>query len=73
MIQALAQEVSPASHLTVGGHGALAMQEHFQKSHIDVLEDFAALDEKLEQLKKRLRSTLTKGYLHGTLSNDRIL
>ena len=51
--RALAQEVSPASHLTVGGHGALAMREHFVKSHIDVLEDFAALDEKLEQLTRR--------------------
>lgn len=53
IIRALAQEVSPASHLTVGGHGALAMREHFLKSHIDVLEDFAALDEKLEQLTRR--------------------
>ncbi len=53
IIQALAQEVSPASHLTVGGHGALAMREHFLKSHIDILEDFAALDEELEQLARR--------------------
>ncbi len=53
IIRALAQEVSPASHITVGGHGALAMREHFLKSHIDVLEDFAALDEKLEQLTRR--------------------
>jgi DNA-binding transcriptional MerR regulator/methylmalonyl-CoA mutase cobalamin-binding subunit len=53
IIRALAQEVSPASHLTVGGHGAFAMREHFLKSHIDVLEDFAALDEKLEQLTRR--------------------
>ncbi|MEP7153186.1 MAG: MerR family transcriptional regulator [Nitrospira sp.] len=53
IIRALAQEVSPASHITVGGHGALAMREHFVKSHIDVLEDFAALDEKLEQLTRR--------------------
>jgi DNA-binding transcriptional MerR regulator len=53
IIRALAQEVSPASHLTVGGHGALAMREHFLKSHIDILEDFAALDEKLEQLPRR--------------------
>jgi hypothetical protein len=53
IIRALAQEVSPASHLTVGGHGALAMREHFLKSHIDVLEDFAGLDEKLEQLTRR--------------------
>jgi DNA-binding transcriptional MerR regulator/methylmalonyl-CoA mutase cobalamin-binding subunit len=53
IIRALAQEVSPASHLTVGGHGALAMREHFLKSHIDILEDFAALDEKLEQLTRR--------------------
>ena len=53
IILALAQEVSPASHLTVGGHGALAMREHFLKSHIDILEDFAALDEELEQLTRR--------------------
>ncbi len=53
IIRALAQEVSPASHLTVGGHGALAMREHFLKSHIDILEDFAGLDEKLEQLTRR--------------------
>ena len=53
IIRSLAQEVSPASHITVGGHGALAMREYFVKSHIDVLEDFAGLDEKLEQLTRR--------------------
>ena len=53
VIQALAQEVSPASRLTVGGYGALAMREHFEKSHIDVLEDFAALDDTLERLTRR--------------------
>ena len=53
IIQALAQEVSPTYHLTVGGHGVLAMREHFQKSHIDVLEDFAALDDRLERLTRR--------------------
>jgi DNA-binding transcriptional MerR regulator/methylmalonyl-CoA mutase cobalamin-binding subunit len=53
IIQALVQEVSPASHVTVGGHGAIAMREHFLKAHIDILEDFAALDEELAQLARR--------------------
>ncbi|MBA2485362.1 MAG: MerR family transcriptional regulator [Nitrospira sp.] len=53
VIQALAQEVSPVSHLSVGGHGALAMRELFLKSDIEVLEDFAALDNKLERLTRR--------------------
>lgn len=53
IIQALVQEVSPASHVTVGGHGAIAMRAHFPKAHIDILEDFAALDEELAQLARR--------------------
>lgn len=53
IIQALAQEVSPVSHLSVGGHGALAMRELFLKSDIEVLEDFTALDNKLERLTRR--------------------
>lgn len=53
VIQDLAREVGSTSLLAVGGHGALAMREHFLESRIQVLEDFAALDEKLEHLTRR--------------------
>jgi len=57
LVQALADEVSPASNLAVGGHGALAMRDVFEKSHIEVLEDFAALDHKLDRL---MRQTVSR-------------
>jgi len=53
LIQALAREVSPVSRLAVGGHGALAMRDLFAKFHIDVLEDFSALDHALNQLMRQ--------------------
>jgi MerR family transcriptional regulator, light-induced transcriptional regulator len=50
---ALAHEVSPVSHLTVGGDGALAMRELFAKSKIEIVEDFTALDGKLDRLMRQ--------------------
>lgn len=53
LIQALTQEVLPLSSVLAGGQGSLAMRRHFTGSHIDVLETFGELDEKLEQLTRR--------------------
>lgn len=50
LVQAVAQEVFPVSPVAAGGHGALAMRELFEKSHIEILENFAGLDQKLDQL-----------------------
>jgi hypothetical protein len=36
-----------------GGNGALAMRDQFSNFHIEVLEDFSALDGQLDQLTKR--------------------
>jgi hypothetical protein len=48
LVRFLADEVSPVSNLALGGHGALAMRDVFERSHIEVLEDFTALDHKLD-------------------------
>ena len=53
LIQALASEVRPHANIAVGGHGAVATREQFERSGIEVLEDFTALDKKLEALTKR--------------------
>jgi DNA-binding transcriptional MerR regulator len=53
VIQALSDELRPVSTVMAGGHGALAMRDQFSKSHIDVLENFGELDEKLDQLTRR--------------------
>jgi DNA-binding transcriptional MerR regulator/methylmalonyl-CoA mutase cobalamin-binding subunit len=58
LVHALAHEVNPVSHLAVGGHGALAMQDFFVKYHITVLEDFAELDHRLDRL---MRQPLSRG------------
>ncbi len=50
LVQALVEEVSPVSQLSVGGHGALAMRDRFVNAHIEVLEDFSDLDGKLDRL-----------------------
>jgi MerR family transcriptional regulator, light-induced transcriptional regulator len=50
LVQALTNEVAPTSHLAVGGHGALAMRELFERAHIEVLQDFTELDHKLDRL-----------------------
>jgi DNA-binding transcriptional MerR regulator len=50
LVQALADEVSPVSNLAVGGHGAIAMRHLFVKSNIEIVEDFADLDGKLDRL-----------------------
>ena len=53
LVQALVHEVSPVSHLAVGGHGALAMRDLFVNAHIEVLEDFSDLDGKLDRLMRK--------------------
>jgi DNA-binding transcriptional MerR regulator len=50
LVHALAHEVNPVSNLTVGGDGALAMRDLLAKSKIEIVEDFAALDGKLDRL-----------------------
>ncbi len=50
LIQALDHELGPISNLAVGGHGAIAMRELFEKSGIAVMERFGDLDNRLEQL-----------------------
>jgi MerR family transcriptional regulator, light-induced transcriptional regulator len=57
LVQSLANEVSPASNLAVGGHGALAMRDLFVKYNITVLEDFAELDHRLDRL---MRQTVSR-------------
>jgi MerR family transcriptional regulator, light-induced transcriptional regulator len=58
LVQSLANEVSPASNLAVGGHGALAMRDLFVKYNITVLEDFSELDHRLDRL---MRQTASRG------------
>ena len=58
LVQALADDVSPVSNLAVGGHGALAMRNVFERSHIEVLEDFSELDHRLDRL---MRQSLSRG------------
>jgi DNA-binding transcriptional MerR regulator/methylmalonyl-CoA mutase cobalamin-binding subunit len=58
LVQALADEVHPASDLAVGGHGALAMRDLFMKYDITVLENFADLDHRLDRL---IRQTVSRG------------
>jgi len=58
LLQALAHEVNPVSHLAVGGHGALAMRDLFVQYNIMVLEDFAELDHRLDRL---MRQTSSRG------------
>jgi DNA-binding transcriptional MerR regulator/methylmalonyl-CoA mutase cobalamin-binding subunit len=53
LVQTLAREVIPTSPVAVGGHGALAMRDVFERSHIEVLEDFAELDQKLDRLMRQ--------------------
>jgi DNA-binding transcriptional MerR regulator len=56
LVQALADEVCPVSNLAIGGHGAIAMRDVFERSHIEVLEDFTALDHKLDRLMRQSSS-----------------
>jgi len=53
VIQALSDELRPVSTIIAGGHGALAMRDQFVRYHIEVLETFGELDERLDQLTRR--------------------
>lgn len=53
LVQVLADAVRPVSALAVGGHGALAMRDLFMKYNITVLENFADLDHRLDQLMRQ--------------------
>lgn len=50
LIQTLVDDVSSLTDLAVGGHGAVAMRDHFLHARIQVLQDFNDLDSKLERL-----------------------
>lgn len=54
LIQTLVQDVSPVTHVAVGGHGAVAMRERFANARIDVLEDFSDLNVRLDRLMRKL-------------------
>lgn len=58
LVQAFTNELSPVSNLAVGGHGAIAMRELFERAHIEILEDFTELDHKLDRL---MRKSLSRG------------
>lgn len=58
LIQALTHEVGPVSALAVGGHGALTLRNLFEQYHIEVLEDFAELDHRLDRL---MQQSLSRG------------
>ena len=53
LVQALTHELGPVSNLAVGGHGAIVMRELFENAHIEILEDFAELDHKLDRLPRK--------------------
>ncbi|MBD0315056.1 MAG: MerR family transcriptional regulator [Nitrospiraceae bacterium] len=50
LVSALVNQVAPISDVAVGGHGAEALRELLLDSHIEVLEDFSALDDKVNRL-----------------------
>jgi MerR family transcriptional regulator, light-induced transcriptional regulator len=56
LVRALADQGHSLANVCVGGAGALASQDNFTQADIEVLEDFAALDNKLEQLVRKTRS-----------------
>ncbi|MFO0700667.1 MAG: cobalamin-dependent protein [Nitrospira sp.] len=56
LVQALADEVCPASDLALGGHGALAMHNLFMKYNVTVVEDFADLDHRLDRIMRQTAS-----------------
>lgn len=53
LIHALVQDVSPLSDVAVGGNGAVALRGQFLSSHIQVIEDFNDLDNRLDRLMRR--------------------
>jgi len=53
LIYALVQDVSPLSDVAVGGNGAVALRGQFLSSHIQVIEDFNDLDNRLDRLMRR--------------------
>lgn len=53
LIQTLVDDVSPLSDVAVGGHGALAMRGRFMNAGIEVLEDFSALETKVNRLVRK--------------------
>lgn len=53
LIHALVQDVSPLSDVAVGGNGAVALRDQFLNSHIQVIEDFNDLDNRLDRLMRR--------------------
>jgi len=56
LVSALANEGHSFPKVSVGGLGALANQGVFAHAHIEILEDFAALDDRLERLIRKTPS-----------------
>jgi hypothetical protein len=54
LIEALIRDVRPSSNIFVGGNGALVSRDQFERSHIHVLNNFNALDDRLDQVTRRL-------------------
>ena len=53
LVEHLTREVTPASRVAVGGNGALAMRDLFEKAHIEIVESFAELDMTLDRLTRQ--------------------
>lgn len=53
LVEHLTREVTPASRVAVGGNGALAMRDLFEKAHIEIVESFAELDMRLDRLTRQ--------------------
>lgn len=53
LVEHLTREVAPASRVAVGGNGALAMRDLFEKAHIEIMESFAELDMTLNRLSRQ--------------------
>jgi DNA-binding transcriptional MerR regulator/methylmalonyl-CoA mutase cobalamin-binding subunit len=56
LVTGLADQGHSLAKVCVGGVGAIANQDVFVRAHIEVLEDFTALDDKLERLMGKKRS-----------------
>lgn len=53
LIHTVVSELGHLTKLAVGGNGAVEMRDRFKDSPVEVLDDFAALDRRLEALTRR--------------------
>ncbi len=56
LVHTLVSDLGPHVTLAVGGHGAVEMRDRFEKTPIEVMDDFAALDHRLDALTTRSRA-----------------